>query len=68
VLDWFIVFEPDEPWAHSDGWNDGFIFEDEFDDAINDLARGVFLYRGEALSVRWMAGDEAVQLLSDLEW
>jgi hypothetical protein len=68
VLDWFIVFEHGEPLAHADGWTDGFILEDELDDALEDLGRGVFLYRGEALSVQWLAGDEAAQLLTELEW
>lgn len=68
MLDWFIDFEPGDPLAHPDGWNDGFIFGDELDGALESLARGGFLYRGQELTVEWLNPEIAESLLAELEW
>ena len=52
-VEWFVDFVPGSPVAHPSGWADG------VDADPDELGRDQFLYRGKALRVQWLHGQEA---------
>ena len=62
LVEWFLDYEPGEPPAHPDGWQNG------IERDLKDLNPNVFAFRGRTLLVEWLEGLEAERRLLAHGW
>lgn len=65
-IEWLLAFAPGYEQGHPDGWDEGEISDVE--DALGELAHKTFTYRGRALRLEWLEGEEAQRARQEHGW